>query len=609
MRTAIKSTIEVIQILWRLRPQLRGGRHLILAVVGAAFLATTLESIGVGLLVPLLSLLLGGEGAAPMRPITMLQGWLPGQTTAFYVGAFCALVLIAIVGKNVVLYFSQMLAARLKRRISINLRDALFVKLQNAPLSLFEQRTAGEITNVCFNETGRTNLAVDYLLLIGQRGSIAILYLAMLFYISLPLTIMTLALGALMGLSIGFIQRMLAKRGKEISDNNQQVLTCLQDTFTGIRVVRATNSQEREQARFHTANVQQAETEERVTKHNALMSPMAETVAVTGAMLIVAMAYYFFVSTHKMLPSHLAGFGFIMLRLLPLVNQVYGLLGTLVYLAPGVREVDKWLTAPDFPQREFGEKKFATVEKEIRFENLSYTYENGTEALKNISFTVPAGKTVALVGPSGSGKSTVAGLLLRFRQPSAGGISVDGEDYWSFTAETWHQRVAVVEQEAYLFHDTLANNISYGYDHCTTADISKAVSDVFLDDVIATLPDGLNTVVGERGTLLSGGQRQRLAIARALVRQPRIMILDEATSALDNISERQVQAALERATTGRTVLVIAHRLSTIRNADHIVVMEAGKVVEQGSWDELVAKKGLFEKLVNLSGVTHLADQA
>ncbi len=309
-----------------------------------------------------------------------------------------------------------------------------------------------------------------------------------------------------------------------------------------------------------------------------------------------------------MLPSHLAGFGFILLRLLPLVNQVYGLLGTLIYLAPGVREVDKWLTAPDFPQHEFGEREFKTVEKEIRFHNLCYTYENGTEALKDISFTIPAGKTVALVGPSGSGKSTLATLLLRFRQPSAGQITVDGEDYWSYSPASWHQRVAVVEQEAFLFHDTLASNISYGYDHCTEADIKQAVADVFLDDVISELPEGLKTVVGERGTLLSGGQRQRLAIARALVRQPRIMILDEATSALDNISERQVQAALERATTGRTVLVIAHRLSTIRNADHIVVMEAGQVAEQGTWDELVARKGLFEKLVNLSGVTHLADE-
>jgi ABC-type multidrug transport system fused ATPase/permease subunit len=167
--------------------------------------------------------------------------------------------------------------------------------------------------------------------------------------------------------------------------------------------------------------------------------------------------------------------------------------------------------------------------------------------------------------------------------------------------------VAVVEQEAFLFHDTLASNISYGYDHCSEADVKQAVADVFLDDVVNELPEGLKTVVGERGTLLSGGQRQRLAIARALVRQPRIMILDEATSALDNISERQVQAALERATTGRTVLVIAHRLSTIRNADHIVVMEEGKIAEQGTWDELVARKGLFEKLVSLSGVTHLAE--
>jgi subfamily B ATP-binding cassette protein MsbA len=607
MRTAFKSTLEVIRLLWRLRPHLRGGRHLIIAVVGAAFLATMLESVGVGLLVPLLSLLLEGEGVAPMRPILMVQGWLPGYSTSFYVGAFCVLVLLSILGKNVVLFISQTLAARLKKRTSVNLRDALFSKLQNAPLSLFEHRTAGELTNVCFNETGRTNCAIDYLLLIGQRLSMAVLYLAMLFFISWPLTLLTLCLGALIGQSVGFLQRRLGQRGKEVSDNNQQVLSCLQDCFSGIRVVRATNSQQREVDRFHAANLKQAATDEKVSRYNSLMAPLGEVIAVTGAMLIVGLAYWFFVSTGKMRAPHLAGFGFILLRLLPLVNQIYGLLGTIVFLAPGVREVEAWLTAPDFPQRPFGTREFTEVKQEIRFDGLSYTYENGTEAIKDVSFTVPAGQTVALVGPSGSGKSTLATLLLRLRQPTRGNITVDGTDYWDFTAASWHQRVSVVEQEAFLFHDTLAANISYGHEGCTPADIEKAVADVSLEDVISELPEGLNTIVGERGMLLSGGQRQRLAIARTLVRHPSIMILDEATSALDNIAERQVQAALERARTGRTVVVIAHRLSTIRNADHIVVMQNGRVAEQGTWEELVARKGLFEKLVSLSGVTHLAE--
>jgi ATP-binding cassette, subfamily B, bacterial MsbA len=607
MRTAIKSTIEVLQRLWRLRPHLRGGRHLILAVICASFLATMLESIGVGLLVPLLSLLLEGEEVAPMRPILKMQEWLPGNSTSFYVAIFCLLVLVAIVGKNVVLFLSQALGARLKKRTLVNLRNALFTKLQSAPLSLFEQRTPGELTNVCFNETARTNLAIDYLLLIIQRSSMAMLYLAMLCFISWPLTLLTLCLGILIGFSVGFLQRKLSSRGKEVSDNNQEVLSCLQDSFGGIRVVRATNSQQREIDRFHASNLKQATTDEKVTRYNSLMAPLGEIIAVTGAMLIVALAYWFFVSTGKMRAPHLAGFGFILLRLLPLINQLYGLLGTLVFLAPGVREVETWLTAPDFPLRPFGSKEFTEVKTAIRLEHLSFTYENGTEAIKDVSFTIPAGRTVALVGPSGSGKSTLATLLLRLRQPTKGSLTVDGTDYWDFTAASWHQRVSVVEQEAFLFHDTLAANISYGHETCTKDDIQKAVQDVSLEDMISELPDGLDTIVGERGNLLSGGQRQRLAIARTLVRKPAIMILDEATSALDNIAERQVQAALERARAGRTVVVIAHRLSTIRNADHIVVMQQGRVAEQGTWEELVARKGLFEKLVSLSGVTHLAE--
>ncbi|MCD6049042.1 MAG: Xenobiotic-transporting ATPase, partial [Verrucomicrobia bacterium] len=460
---------------------------------------------------------------------------------------------------------------------------------------------------VCYNETGRTNCAIDYLLLIGQRASMAILYLASLFFISWPLTLLTLCLGALIGQSVGFIQRKLGQRGKEVSDNNQEVLSCLHDCFSGIRLVRATNSQQREIDRFHAVNLKQATTDEKVSRYNSLMAPLGEIIAVTGAILIVGLAYWFFVSTGKMRSPHLIAFVFILTRLLPLINQIYGLLGTLIFLAPGVREVETWLTAPDFPQRPFGNQTFTEVKQAIRFEGLSFTYENGTEAIKDVSFAVPAGKTVALVGPSGSGKSTLASILLRLRQPTQGRVSVDGTDYWEFSAKSWHQHVSVVEQEAFLFHDTLAANISYGHETCTKEDIQDAVKDVSLEDVVSDLPEGLDTIVGERGTLLSGGQRQRLAIARTLVRHPTVMILDEATSALDNIAERQVQTALERARTGRTVVVIAHRLSTIRNADHIVVMQDGSVAEQGTWEELVARKGLFEKLVSLSGVTHLAE--
>ena len=238
----------------------------------------------------------------------------------------------------------------------------------------------------------------------------------------------------------------------------------------------------------------------------------------------------------------------------------------------------------------------------IVFENVKLTYETGKEALRGISFRVPAGQMVALVGASGSGKTSAASLLLRLRAPTSGRILVDGVDYWEFSPASWHRRVAIVEQEAFLFNDTIRANVAFGVPDASEVDIQEALRRAHLTEVVGSLPQGLETEVGERGTTLSGGQRQRMAIARALVRHPQVLVLDEATSALDTVSERQVQAALETATQDRTVVVIAHRLSTIRNADHIVVLEKGEIAEQGTWEELIARNRAFARLVQTSAV-------
>jgi ABC-type multidrug transport system fused ATPase/permease subunit len=370
------------------------------------------------------------------------------------------------------------------------------------------------------------------------------------------------------------------------------------ESFAGIRVVRNTNSEQREIARFKEINEAQTRVQERYARASQMLAPIAETVAVTGAMLIAGGAFVFFVRPGIMLPSYLAGFGLILVRLLPLVNQLYSLQGQLIYLSNGLKEVGKWLESPEHPSRPFGDAIFQGVKSVIRLENVNYVYPNGTPALQDVSFDIKAGTTVALVGASGSGKSTVATLLLRFRPATGGKITVDGRDFWEFSAESWHTLVAVVEQDAFLFHDSLLNNIGYGFPAVAPEAVEAAVKIAHLEDVVKALPEGLKTVVGERGTLLSGGQRQRLAIARAIVRDPQILILDEATSALDNLSEREVQTALEEAMHGRTALVIAHRLSTIRDAHHIVVLEKGRVAEQGTWEELMARTGPFSQMVN-----------
>jgi ABC-type multidrug transport system fused ATPase/permease subunit len=266
-------------------------------------------------------------------------------------------------------------------------------------------------------------------------------------------------------------------------------------------------------------------------------------------------------------------------------------------------EIERWLGVETYPRRAFGHRELTGLGQGIRVQNLGFHYPNRTVALEDVNFELRVGQTVALVGASGAGKSTLASLLLRLREPTSGSILVDGVDYWEFSPESWHRMVAVVEQEAFLFHDTLAKNVAFGYPAVTEAEIIRALQQANLQEVLEALPEGIHSMVGERGLKLSGGQRQRLAIARAMVRNPQILILDEATSHLDSVTEQLVQKALAEATQGRTTLVIAHRLSTIRHADWIVVMENGRVAEQGVWDTLSARDGLFAKFTQVHGAT------
>ncbi len=597
MRSWLIQTAEVWRLLKQLRPYLGAGRGLLFAALASSLVMVLFEGVGVGLLVPLLSLLLGGSNAVPMRPLQWLERELPNHSPAFYVGVCCVAIVAAIAAKNVASYVAQLFAARLKQRVSIGLRQALFSRLQQAALDLFDQRPGGEIANMFLVETYRTTVAIDASVGLVQRLSIALFYVVALFYISWPLTTLVVGLGLAVGSTLGFVYRRLGHAGTMLTDLNHQLSTTLEQSFAGVRVVRATNSQQREIERFAALNSAQAGAEETTARAQALLFPLTETLAVLGAMAIVACAYIFLVRPGHMLSSYLLWYGFVLLRLLPLLNQLYTMQGHLFYLAGGIREVDKWLGTPVFPDRQFGTIEFHGLRREVRFDRVSYRYATGTEALRDAEFVVPAGQTVAVVGTSGSGKSTLAALLLRLRAPSAGRITVDGVDYWEFTPDSWHRAIALVEQDAFLFHGTLKENVLYGWQHASDETLHRAIAAANLEDMVNSLPDGVDTLVGERGAMVSGGQRQRIAIARALVRDPSILILDEATSHLDSLSEQLVQQALTNASRGRTTIVIAHRLSTIREADWIVVLERGEIVEQGTWDSLQAAQGAFDRLV------------
>jgi subfamily B ATP-binding cassette protein MsbA len=597
MRAWLRQSADVWRLLRQLAPYLGAGRALLAATVLGSFLMVAFEGIGVGLLVPLLSLLLGGPNAVPMRPIQWLQTQFPNHSPAFYVGVCCAAIVAAITAKNVAGYVSQMFSGRLRRRVAVSLRGALFARLQYARLDLFDERPAGEITNIFLVETYRTTLAIEAAVTFVQRCGITSFYIAALFYISWPLTVLVVALGVALAASLTRIYRRLGQSGAQLTELNHRLATVLEQSFAGVRVVRATNAQRAEIDRFRQINEAQAASDERTTRAHALVSPVVETLAVVGAMVIVACAYIFFVRPGHMLSSYLLWYGFVLLRLLPLLNMVYSTLGSLHHMAAGIREVDRWLSTEQHPERSFGAIEFTGLRSGLTFERVGFTYASGTEALRDVAFEVRAGHTVALVGSSGSGKSTLASLLLRLRTPTSGRILVDGEDYWSFTPESWHRAVAIVEQDAFLFHGTLRENVLYGWPHADEAGLRAAIEAANLTEMVAELPAGLETLVGERGAMVSGGQRQRLAIARAIVRNPAILVLDEATSHLDSVSEQLVQQALANAARNRTTIVIAHRLSTVRDADWVVVLEHGRVVEQGTWESLEKAQGAFERLV------------
>lgn len=611
MRAIYQLVRDVLRSLWTLRPHLRPGRRLVAAVLFCSFLSAPLEVAGVGMLLPMLAFLQGDDRQKAEllngRYLHYLKDAIPDASNSVYFGVLCGLIVLAVLTKNVVLYVGSNLSARLLSRCGENLRKSIFRRVQTASIRIFEEHKAGEITGVFTMETVRSVNAMDFALGIFQRVAMAVFMLMVMVALSWQVTCAFLVMVAMVGVLTGVLHRKIKSAGGERMEFFQQLGGRLIEGFSGVRVLRATHAERAQAAGFDEVTSGIARVERQAARVAGLLLPISETVGVGGAMVIIVSAYHFLILERRMPPANLLALGFILVRLLPLVGQLHGMLGQLGYNYAGLKEVERWTEVEQYPSVPFGARVFNGIQAGVRFRDVTFRYPNGKVALDRVSFEVPAGKTVALVGASGSGKSTLASLLIRLREPSSGVIEVDGTSHWEFSPESWHGGMGVVEQEAFLFHESVRYNICIGAPSATGVDVERALEIAHLRDVISSLPDGLETIVGERGTMLSGGQKQRLAIARALVRNPKLLVLDEATSALDNLSERQVQLALDAAREGRTSVVIAHRLSTIRNADRIVVLEHGRVVEEGTWQELAGGAGPFRKLLEVARDGHLSE--
>lgn len=568
--------VSAYAAVWRLLRRLRPSRLGALAALFTLLLAGALEASSVGVLVPLLSSLTGEKPADPFSGL--LARLAPDLDRGGAVVLFAALALGLIASKNIVFYASTLLSTRLRRECTVTLREKLLESVLHGHVDALERRSTGELMNVFLTEGARTSNALDYTIQLTQRSILALSYLTVIVFISWQLTLLTAILG--LGLGVGglLLSRRLLRQGERLGKANEALAQRLGEICAGQRLVRTTHSEGHEASRFEAVNRAQAAAEITMTRSATLLTTSVETLAVATAMALVAIGHqWLLVSERLSIPAFLA-FGFGLLRLLPLLNQIYGLQVVVVAISATVQPALEFMDLPRHPARRFGERALSGIQRGIEVEGVGYSYSNGTEALRSVSFSVPAGSFLAVVGASGAGKSTLASLLLRLREPSSGTIRIDGHDYWEFEPASYARAVAYVEQEPFVFNASIVENVLYGSTGASRTDALRVLKLVRLDDMVARLPAGLDTVLGERGNSLSGGQRQRLAIARALLRSPELIIMDEPTSALDGDTEREVLDAIEQARVGRTLIIIAHRSSTIARADTVVKLDDGRVV-------------------------------
>ncbi len=590
--------------LWRrLWVFVRPHQSKLVGVVVLNAVAAVADVFSFTLLIPFLNALFGKSQIIPTSGLvgqllnaTIGALLVPGNQMASLRNVILV-VLVAVALKNALIWLGGQIGVQLQEYVVRDLRDRVYAHLLRLPLPWFTRNKVGQIISRVLTDTNNAKTVVTELVTRSMwSGAQVIATVVGMFVLSWKLSLAALVVAPV---TIGALQpvlRKLRKGYRRLGNDQGEITSLVQEVVSGVRLIKSYGAEPREESRFVTRNAAFARGYVRIGRLSLLSGPVTETLGTFTAVAILWFGAHLVLVEKTLGDSELIVFLIWVMRLLQPLKQLSQVQPAAQQSLASAERLFDILDAPSEMAADRGTITAPRFANEIRFDAVTFAYDGGAEALRDVSFAANKGEIVALVGASGAGKSTLVDLLPRFIEPTQGRITMDGVDLRQIKLDALRALTGIVSQDTVLFNDTVRANVAFGRTDATQAQLDAAAAAANALGFIHELPEGWETNLGERGTRLSGGQRQRLAIARALLSDPPILILDEATSALDVESERLVQEAIDRLLAGRTVFVIAHRLATIQHADRILVFDQGRLVEEGTHSALLAVGGAYSRL-------------
>lgn len=590
--------------------------RLIAAYFSVNILSSAFGVVSLALLSPFLSLIFKQGDNLIMLPKAGISSWDPlaalkqkmveitaqpgGNVKAL--GLICIFVFAAIILKNLFAYLSMYFLNPIRNRILNDMRSKMYRKLLQLPVGYFTEQRKGDIMSRLSNDLGDVEgSAISALESVFKEPVTIIFFFTYLIILSPQLTLFLLVFLPVAGLILGRIGRSLKKENKKVLDQFGQLFSTIEETLGGIRIIKAFNAEKKAIKKFEDQNEAVFHLKNKANRRRDLASPVSEALGVTAVLCILWYGGRLVLQDGSGFSLNAGDFIAYIAVFSQLIQPLKALSSASYNVQKGAASIERiealiaeavLISEPEHPI------ELAGFHNKIEFRNVSFRYQD-EDVLVGINLTIEKGKTIAIVGSSGSGKSTLADLIPRFIDATAGEVLIDGINIKEYSLASIRAQMGIVTQEAILFNDSIANNIALGKEASSFEEIRKAAQVANAEMFIQNKENGFDTNIGERGLKLSGGERQRVTIARAVLKNPAILILDEATSSLDTESERLVQDAINKLTTNRTSIVIAHRLSTIRHADEIIVLQKGAIAERGNHDALISQQGIYKRLVDM----------